>query len=282
MRMAPIMIYDDVTYDPARHLIFFVHIRKTGGTSLIARMGEALPTRAGGPAMRRLREQGLESHDSGLLLMHEHMRRRLNHWGDDLGHEWRRLLGRPNASVNEVALVSGHNRVGSVRLGRRMPLMITVTRDPIDRLVSDYFFTRDRVAANPKKAKAAKKRSAWEMDFEGWADTMLAEAGSMPLNGQCRYFSRAGDFASARQAIDDRFLLAAPLPQMARFTALLGAKLGVDLTEGPRANRGRSRPEGFEISAPLRARLEAALADDIALHAHVCAEFEALAARHGL
>lgn len=276
------MIYDDVTYDPARHLIFFVHIRKTGGTSLIDRMATALPPRAGGPAMRRLREQGLESHDRGLKLMHEHMRRRLNHWGDDLGHEWWRLIGRPNASVDEVTVVTGHNRVGSVRLGRRMPLMITVTRDPIDRLVSDYFFTRDKVAANPKTSRAAKKRTAWELDFEGWADTMLKDADTMPLNGQCRYFSKAGDFESARRVIDDQVLLAAPLPQMARFTALLGAKFGVDLTEGARRNRGWSRPDGFAISTPLRARLEAALADDIALHAHVSREFTALAARHGV
>jgi predicted pyridoxine 5'-phosphate oxidase superfamily flavin-nucleotide-binding protein len=63
---------------------------------------------------------------------------------------------------------------------------------------------------------------------------------------------------------------------------LLGAKFGVDLTEGARRNRGRSRPDGFAISTPLRARLEAALADDIALHAHVSREFTALAARHGV
>jgi hypothetical protein len=126
--------------------------------------------------------------------MHEHMPCRLNHWGDDLGHEWWRLIGRPNASVDEVTVVTGHNRVGSVRLGRRMPLMITVTCDPIDRLVSDYFFTRDRVAANPKTSRAAKKRTAWELDFEGWADTMLKDADTMPLNGQCRYFQQGRGF----------------------------------------------------------------------------------------
>jgi len=240
-----------------------------------------LPARAPAETARRLGMQGLESHDQGFLLMHEHARRRLIHWRQEIWHETRRMLGLPNASMDTVAMATGHVRVDSIRTGRRTPLMITTTRDPVDRMVSEYFFTRDKVIANPRKARAAKKISAWAMEFEPWAESLLERADELPVNGQCRYISPKGDFETARRIIDERFLLAAPLPQMRRFTELLGAKFGVDLVEGRPVNRGRSRPEKFEVPAKLRSRIEATLSEDCALHDHVTREFETLSARHG-
>jgi hypothetical protein len=276
------MIYDDVTYDPAKHLILFIHIRKNGGSTLLTRLSEVLPAPPPAQTARRLGMQGLESHDQGFLLMHEHARRRLIHWRQEIWHETRRMLGLSNASMDTVAMATGHVQLDSIRTGRRMPLMITTTRDPVDRMVSEYFFTRDKVVANPRPARAAKKISAWAMEFEPWAESLLEQADRLPLNGQCRYISPKGDFESARRIIDERFLLAAPLSQMQRFTELLGAKLNVGLTEGRRENAGRSRPARFEVPAQLRSRIESALAEDVALHAHVSREFTALAARHGV
>lgn len=154
-------------------------------------------------------------------------------------------------------------------------------REPVDRLVSEYFFTRDRVNAASRKPGAEKKKRAAEMSFEDYAEMLLERRDELPLNGQCAYFSPEGTFEKARAAIDGRFLLAGPTTEMARFSELLGAKLGIPLGQARRENKGRSRPEKFAPPAPLRARLEEALAEDCALYEHVQREFKELSARVG-
>ncbi len=275
------MIYETTTYDPARHLVLFIHIRKTGGSSLGAQIAAALEAQGIEGGYRRLQMQALESYNKGWRLAHEELRRRWLHISDQAAQETKRALGKPNLSMDTVTVASGHVRLGSVSTGRRIPLPITLVREPVDRLVSEYFFTRDRVNVASRKPGAEKKKRAAEMSFEDYAAMLLERRDELPLNGQCAYFSREGTFAEARKAIDERFLLAGPTSEMARFSELLGAKLGIPLGQARRENKGKSRPAKFEPSPALRARLEEALADDCALHEHVRREFDALSARVG-
>ena len=195
--------------------------------------------------------------------------------------EIRRALGLPNLSMDTVTVASGHVRVDSINVGRRTPLMITLVREPVDRLVSEYFFTRDRVDVATRAPGNEKKKRAATMSFEDYAEMLMERRDELPINGQCEYFSRGGGFAAARKVIDDRFLLAGPTERMPRFAELLGAKLGIPLGETRRENRGKSRPPAFEVPARLRSRLEEALSEDCALYDHVRTEFAALSDRVG-
>ncbi|TYO89458.1 sulfotransferase family 2 domain-containing protein [Oceanicella actignis] len=273
------MIYERTDYDPARHLVLFIHIRKTGGSSLGAQLADALAARGAAGGYRRLRMQGVETYNQGWRRAHEHLRRRLQHLRDEARERGRALLGLPNLALDSVAVASGHVRVDSIGLRRREPLMITLVREPVDRLVSEYFFTRDRVAGARRLPGSEKKKQAWARSFEDYAQMLLERRDALPLNGQCLYFSREGSFEAARRVIDERFLLAGRTQDMARFTQLLGAKLGIPMGPPRRVNKGRSRPEGYAPPAWLRARLEEAMADDMALYEHVGREFAALDAR---
>ncbi len=275
------MIYESTRYDPARHLVLFIHIRKTGGSSLGLQMAEALERQGVAGGYRRIKMQGLESYNTGWRRLHEEIRRRGQQMRDEAAAEIRRALGLPNLSMDTVTVASGHVRVDSINVGRRTPLMITLVREPVDRLVSEYFFTRDRVDVATRAPGNEKKKRAATMSFEDYAEMLMERRDELPINGQCEYFSRGGGFAAARKVIDDRFLLAGPTERMPRFAELLGAKLGIPLGETRRENRGKSRPPAFEVPARLRSRLEEALSEDCALYDHVRTEFAALSDRVG-
>lgn len=288
------MIYDQIDYDPSRHVLLFIHIPKTGGSSLGRSIAEALGAEAGDRSRRgvdrggtasfpgvyrSLAMQWMESQERGPHYWAEILRRRLKHLRDEAREEGLRLAGRPSASVDEVFAMGGHVRLGSVRTGRRRPLPFTLVRDPVDRLVSGYYYARDRVQLGGSAGSSRKKVRAMSHDFAGYAEALLADAGRRDMNWQCRYLARRGDFESARRAVDEQCLLAGPTDRMGRFMELLGAKLGVNPGPERRANAGRSRPADFEAPPELRARLEAAMADDVKLYRHVSAEFAALSDR---
>lgn len=282
------MLYESVEYDPERHVLLFIHIPKTAGSSLGRSIAEALgaaagrPGAGGGPvAYRPLAMQWMESQERGPAFWAEVAKRRLAHLHDEARQEVLRRLGRPAAAVDAVFAMGGHVRLGSIRSGRRTALPVTLVRDPVDRLVSSYYYARDRVELAGSAGASRKKMRAMRHDFAGYAEALLAEAGRRDMNWQCRYLAGRGDFDSARRAVDARCLLAGPTDRLGRFQELLGAKLGIETGPERRANAGRSRPAGFEVSADLRARLETAMAGDVKLYRHVGAEFAALSDRVG-
>lgn len=269
------MLFDRIDPRPD-DLLVFVHVRKTAGTSVLRMFQRAY----GEDRCRQLPMQALESYLTGWRATHDALRRRAMLWRDDAREEIKRRLGMPNASLRTAAWVGGHVRFGEIAPPGRRVLALTMLREPVGRFVSEWQMVvrgRERYRLGP--LSDPRKALAFAEDFPSYVEMVLERREVLPLNGQCRYFAAEGTYEAARRAIDERVWLAGVTERFDDFFALLGRRLGVEFGPAVRENTRGERQARPELPAPLRARLEEALADDIALHAHVTAEFARVAER---
>ncbi len=227
--------------------LIFVHIQKTGGMTLQrmlrARYGPSVWSRA----ITRLKRQSLE----GLPIQD--------------------AAGRLPASRRYFA---GHFGYGVHTLLPSPSTYITVLREPIDRLVSLYYYSRDTPHAFYHSHAQGKTIEQFLLDTE------LHELD----NGQLRFIignetdfflDRSGYGCCDQQLLDrgkrilrEEFLLAAPLDQFDAFVLLLGRELGWRHSYYLRQNEGQSGSRQ-PISEDLRRQLEIRQRWEIELYRYV-------------
>ena len=266
------MLFDRLDPRPD-DLLVFVHVRKTAGTSVLRMFRQAL----GEERCRQLPMQAIEGYATGWRGAHDAWRRRLMLARDNLREDLKRRLGRPNTSLATTAWVGGHVRLGGIAPPGRRVLALTLLREPIDRFTSEFHMIRrgrERYRLGP--LADPRKALAFAEDFPSYVDMVLDRQAELPLNGQCRYFAAQGGFAAAKAAIDERVFLAGVTERFDDYFDLLGRRLGLSFGPAVRENVRAADQTPPTLPAPLRSRLEAALADDIALHDHVRTGFAAL------
>ena len=190
-------------------------------------------------------------------------------------------LGNALARYADRALVTGHF---SLRPGERLPrdrYTLTLLRDPVDRLVSHYYFARNHVevrGANP--ASDAAKR----LSLEDYVVCDVPEVRALMSNDQTLHFmpmkwdgtrtlSADEQLAAAKAALDE-YDLVGTFDEFDDFVEVLCCDAGwPPVAEIPRANATRGRLRVDEIPRSVRARLEALNALDLELCAHARALF---------
>ena len=264
------MLFATTPYDPERHRLVLVHIRKTGGTSL----GRMLDRAFGNPMIEAVREGEHVRRDRGLLRAHRKLRHGL------LALRRRRRVarakraGRPAYLAAEAPYIAGHFVLGTETPCSRAPLYLTLVRDPVDRLLSDYWFMRGK--RDRSLGDAADPR-LYDLGPNEFARAILAEAGLYRDNLQCRSLAGSPDLDAARQAVAGRLWLGAATEQLPEMAHLLGTAIGRDLGTALRAKANAARPAEPGVETRLLDRLRDLNAADAALVEEIRAEFAALA-----
>jgi hypothetical protein len=255
------MLIGRVGHDPGRDVVVYLRIPKTGSSSLARMLEDAF----GATRSAELPDRQVDALDCGPRRLHDRLRR----WGmrrrDGLARAAGALAGRKDPLADALFLHGHHPLWARLPTGRR-PLFITMTRDPIERFLSNYYFIR---AKAERGGGSRLKQAALAGDPDGFASAVLRSPAAARLNGMCLYLAPSGRFEDARDALDEGVFAAAPLEEIAGFALLLAGALGLPEPAVRHDNAGPVRPRDMPVSPKVEAALRAALAPDFRLHEHV-------------
>ncbi len=213
---------------PRDHLLVFVHIPKTGGTSL-----KQWLTRTYG--------RYFTDHHPRMKPLDTHPAR------------------------HELLAISSHvpypYHQPYEEFADRTPLPFAVIRDPIDRAISFYnFVVTFRPHRLHEKTKGMDPREFFTLCLE---DPMIAEL----RNGQCRVLNRRRESADlALERISREYLAVAPIGRIDELVDVLCTQLGLPPTEDSSpANKSPKLLQRADVDSDTLERLVAANAEDLAL-----------------
>lgn len=260
--------------DFSKEILVFTHVPKTGGQSLTRALRTAIgPERCVRLRMQkienvrksRVSELGVAAHVAGRRVLSAIQRR---HYLLPPGH---------SGDLTDIAMFHGHVRVGEEpRTGRR-PTYVTVIRDPVDRFLSYFYYRRDQLPAlmqNKARHPLLDAKGQPPADPMEFLDRLVCSGTVGWRNAQCRYFARAGDFASARAIIEGHGILAAPMRRLDELTARISNQLDLPRLQLEHVNKGASRARARELSKAEIARIAAHFAEDLELYRYVEDRFD--------
>ena len=276
------MLYGKIAYDPENDVIVVVHIPKTGGWSLV----RALEGNWGKRAHLRLGMSKVEKvYRSGFHRAHSMLRMGLTRGKEKVLGISPLLKRRLTAADRlETRLISGHFvRGDEPDLGKR-PLYVALVRHPVDRFISDFFFSRQAreylssgQAQGTRQGRATlkdpRKEAIAESDIDGYARWLASPDRRALHNPQCQYISGAPTFPGARKAVSDIFYCCAPLERVGDLAQLISTDLDIPKIDIGHANKGLKRPDNFVLADETRAMVEKLFEHDMLLYQHVCEEF---------
>lgn len=265
------MLYGTLQHDPAHYRIVLVHIRKTAGTSL----GRMLHRAYGEPVLEVRKEGELARHDRGVMRLHRRARAVAVSTARRGAISLAKARGRPAFRAHKAPYVAGHFVLGQEPPSPRMPLYVTLVRDPVDRLLSDFWFMKGK---RDRSLGDVADPGLYDLPLAGFVDAILARPDLYRANLQCCSLAGRPDFAAAREIVDTRVFLAGTTPQIAEMAARLGQAIGRDLGAPPTAKKNARRPGAVELDAKRLAGLRALNAEDDRLVRHIHAAFAALPA----
>ena len=265
------MRWPEIAHDPARHRIVLVHIRKTAGTSLGQMLGGAF-----GDPLGEMIEAGTHARaDRGVLRLHRQARFALL----AMRRRWRiralQRAGRPAHLAHDAPFIAGHFVLGAEPGCDRAPLYVTLVREPVDRLVSDYWFMRGK---RDRSRGDALDPALYDQPLAAFADALIRDPHLYRDNLQCRTLAGTAEPGEAVRRARERLWLAAATDQFTGLAGALGRAIGRDLGPVRQAKRNARRPAGTGLDPARTEALAALNAGDAALVAALRADFAAVEA----
>jgi hypothetical protein len=213
------MLIETVPALQANDLIIFNHIPKVGGTSIYYLC--------------------LSIFESDQCF--RHMRR--NPTTNTMSRPIQKLSAQEKVRLR---FVMGHFAYGHHRLFKQNTLYIGVVRHPFQRLMSDYYYNRER-------GRPDLKQRARHLTFEEYALDKLADSKSqMTSNAQIRLLTGKDDLDAAWRVIEDDYLLVCSTPQLNEFQIVLQRYFGIEDEQVIHRNRTRHKAKTAEISDSTR------------------------------
>jgi hypothetical protein len=235
---------------PPDHIVLFVHVPKTGGTSLVRFFTDLY----GPERCFRHRARDPKTHELGppMEKMTDHQR-------------------------ETVRFVAGHKAYGFHALFDRPALYITVVRDPVDRLLSDYWFNRRRGA--PERRELTSR-----LTLDQYLEHKLAEPNSKIVrDGQVRWIAgnEHATIEDAKMRIDNDYFLACEVSQLDDMMRTLGVVFDRPFEQPPRLNVSNG-DRTDALSASYEQLCREVNAGDVELCQYVHGQFRECAARLGV
>lgn len=227
--------------DLSRTVIIFNHIPKTGGTSLIAFFQSLLGKER---CFRHSTRDGKTDTYSPPI--------------ESL----------PASRLAELGFVAGHFEYGHHKRFVAPVKYISVMRDPIERLVSDYNFNR-------KSGRKDLKALTNSMTLEEYVDYKIAQPKStLTSSGQVQFMTRQQTAKEAKSVIRNRYLACCAVEQLDDMQRLLARLYDRPDLEPEKRNRSEKPAEKSVLSDGYQAILRERCKEDYLLLDWVTKRFE--------
>ena len=253
-------LVDSVARPTAPDILIHMHIPKTGGTSLNSMLQHAFPSDEVADTMviddRLYNGLGVASYDLCV----------------------QRLTSYSAVDLRRIRYVTGHLCFGVHRIFNRPAKYFTVIRNPVDRVISDFFF---RIQENEAYLKDGKPLS-FEEYVEAQQDVFLRDYQVRVISGSAELEAArcppgmqtpgpqvtSAHLEQAKRNIEEHFLTAAPLENILELALLIRKvyrwPMRRMLTEYKA--RTRQRPRMHDVSPRTLKTIEECNANDIALY----------------
>jgi hypothetical protein len=157
--------------------------------------------------------------------------------------------------VERYMFFAGHFSYGYHALVGRSPFYIGVVRDPIERIVSDYFFNREA-------GRQDLKRIALQFTLDEYIlDKLSNPKSNMSRSAQIEILTGEADCKNAMKVVGDQYLLACTTEQLDRCQRMLADLYARPDLSPVRANTTKSKPKS-QVSDDVVAKVRNQCSED--------------------
>jgi len=144
---------------------------------------------------------------------------------------------------------------------------VTVTRDPVDRFVSLYYFLQAQTQHEQHKLYA-------DMSLEDFLVEYESDGALLLRNCQARYLAGENNAEKAIECLEKNFFLAAPIEKFDKFIWKLFAKKQWVPIEFTTSNQNESRPKLGDVSDEVKARILHLFKQDAKVHQYMLSNYD--------
>jgi Sulfotransferase family len=279
------MLYCPERVDFSRRIVVVLHIPKTAGSALRTMIGESLgqenclgtgPDKIGKIHPNRMHNLFWSARERVRNSVRESVRKAAVR-ARDIDSPFRRHA--TARDLEQKCMVAGHFAVGGEPRDSRTPVYLAMVRDPVDRFLSEYYFSHDLRATWPKGMRD--RHPWWTYDLDRFVDFIYSRRRWTVTNVQGRYLGGRDTFEAARRAVDQRIFLAAPSQRLDECVDLLRPVLNLKAKMAAKVNVGVARQRAAAPSAETLNKIKAMVRQDQLLFEYVSRTFDDLCAGNG-
>ena len=182
-------------------------------------------------------------------------------------YETQALREMPPCEVQQYKLISAH--MIQPELGRICGSdaeYVTVTRDPVDRFISLYYF----ILSQTQHEQYHLYR---DLSFEQFLGKYETDKELFFINCQSRYICGENNSEKAIDYIENKFLMTAPIEKFDQFIwNLFAIKEWVPISFST-SNKNKGRPDIGEVSADLKGRILHLFKEDAIIHQYMMSKY---------
>lgn len=186
------------------------------------------------------------------------------------GKSWetQALREMPKRKAQKFQLISAHMTQPELeKLCGQDAEYVTITRDPVDRFVSLYYFLQAQTQHEQHKLYS-------NMSFEDFLAKYESDSSLLVMNCQARYLSGENNAEKALECLEKKFFMAAPIEKFDKFIWRLFAKKQLVPIEFTSSNQNEKRPKIEHVNADIKARILHLFKEDAKIHQHMLLNYK--------